>query len=98
MKFLIFIMSLIGVTSVSYAQRIVKIEYDATGNVVKQHSPQKTENASLDDQYAVKVYPNPTAGPLKIKVYEGRSGYPVSCNVQIVVQNVAGYATPVINR
>jgi YD repeat-containing protein len=97
MKFFIFIMSLIGVTSVSYAQRIVKIEYDAAGNVVKQHSPQKAENADLDDQYAIKVYPNPTKGPVRIKVYEGRSGYTVSCKVQLIVQNVAGY-TPVINQ
>lgn len=73
----------------SYAQRIVKIEYDVAGNVVKQHSPQKAENADLDDQYAIKVYPNPTKGPVRIKVYEGRSGYMVSCKVQLIVRNVA---------
>ena len=91
------IMSLLT-ASVSYAQRIVKIEYDASGNVVKQHSPQKAENASLDDQYSIKVYPNPTAGPVRIKVYEGRSGNYVSCEVQIMVYNAAGYASPVINK
>lgn len=91
------IMSLLT-ASVSYAQRIVKIEYDSSGNVVKQHSPQKAENASLDDQYSIKVYPNPTAGPVRIKVYEGRSGNYVQCEVQITVYNAAGYASPVINK
>ncbi len=96
-KNFLMIMSLLT-ASVSYAQRIVKIEYDASGNVVKQHSPQKAENASLDDQYSIKVYPNPTAGPVRIKVYEGRSGNYVSCEVQIMVYNAAGYASPVINK
>ena len=91
-KNFLMIMSLLT-ASVSYAQRIVKIEYDASGNVVKQHSPQKAENASLDDQYSIKVYPNPTAGPVRIKVYEGRSGNYVSCEVQIMVYNAAGMLT-----
>lgn len=98
MKFFITLVFFVAVTSASYAQRIVKIEYDASGNVVKQHSPQKAENASLDDQYSIKVYPNPTAGPVRIKVYEGRSGNYVSCEVQIMVYNAAGYASPVINK
>ena len=97
MKYLISLMLFIAATSMSYAQRQVKIEYDAAGNVVKQYTPQKTESTNLDNQYAIKVYPNPTTGPVKIKVYEGRSGYPVSCNVQLVVQSVSGYS-PVINR
>lgn len=96
-KLFLFCCSLVA-TSVSYAQRQVRIEYDAGGNVVKQHSPQKTMRADLDDRFAIKVYSSPTKGPLKISVYEGRSGQPVSCNIQLIVTNVSGNGAPEINR
>jgi hypothetical protein len=87
-----------GATEVSCAQRQVRIEYDAGGNVIKQHSSQKTMKADLDDRFAIKVYPSPTTGPLRINVYEGISGQTVSCNIQLIVTNVVGNGAPVINK
>lgn len=96
-KLLLFCCSLVA-TSVSYAQSQVRIEYDAGGNLVKQYSPQNTMRVDLDDRFAIKVYPSPTKGPLKIHVFEGKSGQTVSCKIQLFVINVAGNVAPVFNR
>lgn len=90
-------MLFIAATSVTYAQRKIKIEYDAAGNVVQQYVYLKTENVYLDRQYGIKVYPNLTTGPVKIKVYDGSTGTPVSCKIHLYVQHIAGYA-PVIDQ
>lgn len=85
-------------TSVVFAQKQIKIEYDSGGNVIKCHSPQKTVWADLDNQFAIKVYSSPTTGPLNIRVFEGRSGVTLKCNIQLIVASADYNVAPVINK
>lgn len=85
-------------TSVAFAQKQIKIEYDSGGNVIKCHSPQKTLRVDLDNQFAVKVYPSPTTGPLNIRVFEGRSGAILTCKIQLIVLSTATSGSQVMNK
>jgi hypothetical protein len=98
-KKIVFILLLCGaVTSLTYAQKQVRIEYDAAGNVVKASPSMELERATIDGQYSIKVYPSPTTGPLKIQVYDEQTGQAVSCPIRLRVTNVAGNSTSVIDR
>lgn len=98
-KSIILLLLLYGAaTSVSYAQKQVRIEYDAGGNVVKKHPSMNLERTTIDGQYSIKVYPSPTTGPLKIRVYDEQSGQIVPFETRLRVTNVAGNRASVIDQ
>ena len=83
-KILFSLMMLCGVSSLCHAQKKIKFEYDAAGNLVKRYA-QKEIRADFAGQYVLKAFPSPTTGPLRVKVIEGRSGQVVKGNIVIVV-------------
>ncbi len=84
-------MMLCGVSSLCHAQKKIKFEYDAAGNLVKRYVPIKYETSSFADKYELKVGPSPTTGPLNIKVLEGRANRLATCSkMQVMVYPATG--------